>query len=128
MQAVIPINVIEASKSLMREPTRRKYGEGCQSGGPKPGYGRTLRGQDARRGKDDGMHTKEHKTQHGRSHAVGACVPELASREVKAGPGGKSDRLMVPMKPGNAGGGTGPSLKGGRKKQQTQNKEIVRWD
>ena len=38
-------------------------------------------------------------------------------REDQAGPCGKSDRPMVPPKPGNSGGGTGPWLKGRRKKQ-----------
>ena len=81
-------------------------------------YRRTLWGQVVRRGKDDGMYTKEHKTQHGISQRSGRLTPpEPAVREEQAGPCGKSDRPMVPTKPGNAGGGTGPSLKGKRKKR-----------
>ena len=85
------MNVMEASKSLMREPTRRKYGEGCQSARPKPGYGRTLWGPDARRGKDDGMHTKEHKTQHGISQRSGRVSPNRQS--VRTRPGRVGSRI-----------------------------------
>ena len=37
---------------------------------------------------------------------------QLAARERQAGPSGVAERLAVPMKPGNAGGGKGPQLKG----------------
>ena len=33
------------------------------------------------------------------------------AREGQAGPAGVADRLVVPMKPGNAGGGKGPEFK-----------------
>ena len=33
---------------------------------------------------------------------------QLATRESQAGPFGVAGRLVVPMKPGNAGGGKGP--------------------
>ena len=36
---------------------------------------------------------------------------QLAARERKAGPYGMAERLVVPMKPGNSGGGKGPRLK-----------------
>jgi hypothetical protein len=36
---------------------------------------------------------------------------QLAARERQAGPTGMAERLEVPMKPGNAGGGKGPQLK-----------------
>src|SRR5437763_10961401 len=47
-------------------------------------------------------------TQHGRSDAVRVCHPQPAAREGQAGPGRKSERPIVPTKPGNAGGGKGP--------------------
>jgi hypothetical protein len=37
--------------------------------------------------------------------------PQPASREGKAGLAGVADRLVVPKKPGNSGGGKGPELK-----------------
>jgi hypothetical protein len=36
---------------------------------------------------------------------------QLAARERKAGPFGMAERLVVPLKPGNSGGGKGPQLK-----------------
>jgi hypothetical protein len=38
-------------------------------------------------------------------------VDQLAARERKAGPFGMAERLVVPTKPGNSGGGKGPQLK-----------------
>src|ERR1019366_5230912 len=35
---------------------------------------------------------------------------QLATRESQAGPFGVAERLVVPMKPGNSGGGKGPQL------------------
>jgi hypothetical protein len=39
-------------------------------------------------------------------------VNQLATRESQAGLTGMAERLVVPMKPGNSGGGKGPQLKG----------------
>src|SRR5467141_881431 len=39
-------------------------------------------------------------------------VDQLATRERQAGPYGMAERLVVPMKPGNSGGGKEPQLKG----------------
>ena len=39
-------------------------------------------------------------------------VDQLAARERRAGPTGMTERLAVPTKPGNSGGGKGPQLKG----------------
>jgi hypothetical protein len=38
-------------------------------------------------------------------------MDQLAARERKAGLTGMAERLVVPTKPGNAGGGKGPQLK-----------------
>ena len=43
--------------------------------------------------------------------AVIAVGDQLAARERQAGPNGVTERLAVPRKPGNAGGGKGPQLK-----------------
>jgi hypothetical protein len=39
-------------------------------------------------------------------------VDQLAARERQAGPYGMTERLAVPLKPGNSGGGKEPQLKG----------------
>jgi hypothetical protein len=39
-------------------------------------------------------------------------LDQLATRERKAGLTGMAERLVVPAKPGNSGGGKGPQLKG----------------
>jgi hypothetical protein len=52
----------------------------------------------------------------------GARDPQLNSREGQAGPAGVTDRLVVPMKPGNAGGGKGPELK--ENVRRSEGKEI----
>ena len=44
--------------------------------------------------------------------AVIAVGDQPATRERQAGPSGVAERPVVPMKPGNAGGGKGPQLKG----------------
>src|SRR5712671_6500383 len=41
-----------------------------------------------------------------------AVCDQPAPRESQAGPYGVTERLAVPTKPGNAGGGKGPQLKG----------------
>ena len=38
-------------------------------------------------------------------------IDQLATRERQAGPCGVAERSVVPMKPGNVGGGKGPQLK-----------------
>ena len=50
-------------------------------------------------------------TQHGKPDAAeGHDLPPDA-REGQAGPGRVAERLVVPTKPGNAGGGKGPQFK-----------------
>jgi hypothetical protein len=39
------------------------------------------------------------------------AIGQLAARERQAGPFGVAERLVVPMKPGSAGGGKRPQLK-----------------
>ena len=52
------------------------------------------------------MHRKAHGTRE--APAVIRSRDQLATRESQAGPFGVAVRPVVPMKPGNAGGGKGP--------------------
>jgi hypothetical protein len=45
-------------------------------------------------------------------------MDQLATRERQAGPFGMAERLVVPMKPGNSGGGKEPQLKGNARSEQ----------
>jgi hypothetical protein len=49
----------------------------------------------------------------------GDCkMNQLATRERQAGPTGMAERLVLPMKPGNSGGGKGASVEGGHTKRR----------
>jgi hypothetical protein len=48
--------------------------------------------------------------QHGKPHAAGVRGSQPDAREGQAGLPGVSDRLIVPMKPGNSGGGKEPEF------------------
>jgi hypothetical protein len=106
MQAVTRVNAEQASKTLTQEPTRHEIGEGrswwnC--------YER-IRFHRSCRGSGDGMQAK------GSIHNTGSpsgdrSVDQLAARERQAGRYGMAERLAVPMKPGNSGGGKEPQLK-----------------
>jgi hypothetical protein len=51
-------------------------------------------------------------TMHNTGSPSGDCkMNQLAARERKAGPFGMAERLVVPTKPGNSGGGKGLQLK-----------------
>src|SRR6202162_4052360 len=54
--------------------------------------------------------TQGKRTQHGRPQGV-VRDDQPDAREGQAGRPGESERFIVPMKPGNAGGGTGPQFK-----------------
>ena len=99
------MNAEQASKKLMWEPTRQEDGEGrC----------RRFQGSESsrlrsHRGKGDGMSVQGNATQHGKPQRwEPASQPD--AREGQAGPCGVADRLVVPWKPGNAGGGKGPDF------------------
>jgi hypothetical protein len=78
MQAVIPMNVIEASENLMRKPTQQTSGEGQRRRGSQASS--TLR---FRRGKDDGMYRR--KTHEARETGDdGGLAPQLEAREGQA--------------------------------------------
>jgi hypothetical protein len=63
------------------------------------------------RGSGDGMQAKGTRRNTG-SPSGDRCVDQLATRERQAGLTGMAERLAVPTKPGNSGGGKGPQLKG----------------
>jgi hypothetical protein len=63
------------------------------------------------RGSGDGMHAKGTRRNTG-SPSGDRSRDQLATRERQAGPFGVAERPVVPMKPGNAGGGKGPQLEG----------------
>src|SRR5690349_3609643 len=61
------------------------------------------------RGKGDGMVVHGERSQHGKPQRwEDASQPD--AREGQAGSCGVADRLVVPTKPGNAGGGKGPDF------------------
>ena len=62
------------------------------------------------RGIGDGMQAKGTMRNTG-SPSGDRSVDQLATRERQAGPYGMAERLVVPMKPGNSGGGKGLQLK-----------------
>ena len=63
------------------------------------------------RGSGDGMQVKGIRRNTG-SPSGDCSADQLAARERRAGPTGMAERLVVPMKPGNSGGGKEPQLKG----------------
>jgi len=107
------VNAEQAPKAVMWEPTRHRHGEGRRrwaTEGVKdppheridpavpPGYWR----QHARRGDP---------RQHGKPQAARGSDPRPDAREGQAGLPGVADGLVVPAKPGNAGGGKRPEFK-----------------
>jgi len=64
-----------------------------------------------RRGSGDGMHVHGDRTQHGKPNAVTARDRQPDAREGQAGLRRVAERLVVPSKPGNAGGGKRPQFK-----------------
>jgi len=63
------------------------------------------------RGSGDGMQAKG-TIRNTRSPSGDRSVDKLPTRERQAGPTGMTERLVVPLKPGNVGGGKEPQLKG----------------
>jgi hypothetical protein len=81
-------------------------------------YERTSLHQSCR-GISDGMQAK------GTIHNTGSpsgdrASDQLATRERQAGPTGMAERLTVPLKPGNSGGGKEPQLKGNARSSEGQ--------
>ncbi len=66
------------------------------------------------RGSGDGMYTRKAYATRRPHDVVRDDQPD--AREGQAGRRGVTERFVVPMKPGNAGGGKGPQFKTRRKK------------
>src|SRR6478672_766198 len=95
----------------MREPTRQYCGEGCHRERLKPD---SIRSNDtcsrSRRGSGDGMSAQESNATR-EAPLGGEWVHQPDAREGRSGPAGVTERLVVPLKPGNSGGGKEPQLK-----------------
>src|SRR5260370_3659655 len=105
LQAVTRVNAEQSSKRTMRRSTRQPFrgrliGRGEQSKGC---------AQPLRRGSGDSMYTRK-RTQHGKPHGV-VSNDQPEAREGQAGRLGVAERFVVPLKPGNSGGGKGPQFK-----------------
>jgi hypothetical protein len=110
------VNAEQAPKAVMWEPTRHTSGEGRRRWAmgtvgidrPRersdpaipPGYWR----RHVRRGDPK---------QHGKSRSVWGSGLQPDAREGQAGPAGMADGFVVPVRPGNAGGGKGPEFEEG---------------
>jgi hypothetical protein len=99
-QAATRVNPEQASKVKLRTPTRLNNGEGRRAPGKQP----PIAPGAVRRGNGSGMR--------GRVHVQRGRPGRERGRHPRRPFGGRSDResegLVVPMKPGNAGGGKGP--------------------
>lgn len=99
-QAATRVNPEQASKVKLWTPTRLNNGEGRCAPGKKP---LTATGA-VHRGSGSGMRGRA-RTQRGRPGRARGRSPQ---RVLGARPDRASEGLVVPLKPGNSGGGTGP--------------------
>src|ERR1700675_208365 len=106
VQAVTRVNAEQASKRTMRRPTRQPFrGRLIRLGGmSKMGTPSRCAGVVAT------ACTQGKRTQHGRPQGV-VRDDQPDAREGQAGRPGESERFIVPLMPGNAGGGKGPQFK-----------------
>jgi hypothetical protein len=105
LQAVTIVNAVQAPKRVMQEPTRRESREGRRR------WEMSEQSHRSCRGIGDGMQTKGTRRNTG-SPSGDRSQGQPATRKRQAGPSGVTERPVVPRKPGNAGGGKGPQLKG----------------
>jgi len=105
VQAATRVNAEQASKMSMCRPTRRPFrGRLTRLGEMSEEYAQPLH-----RGSGGSMYTRK-------AHATreAQCVirdDQPDAREGQAGRTGVAERSVVPLKPGNAGGGKGPQFK-----------------
>ncbi len=113
-QAATRVNAEQASKVKMWEPTRQYIGEGRRCWEKGNGWNRPSHER------SDPMVPPGYWQRHVDKREMsatrealfgGGCVLQPDSREGQAGPIGVADRLEVPLKPGNSGGGKGPEFK-----------------
>ena len=106
-QAVTRVNAEQASKRVMWEPTRLSNGEGQRRWGRRT----SKRTQRSHRGSGDGMLTGGGTTKHGKPQRWRRVTANRKPARDRPGRAGVAERLVVPSKPGNAGGGKGPQFK-----------------
>src|SRR5215475_13495443 len=100
------VNAVQAPKRVMQELTRRESREGRSLW-----ESTSEQSHWSCRGIGDGMQTQA--TRRNTGSPSGDCGwDQPATRERQAGLSGVAERLAVPRKPGNAGGGKGPQLEG----------------
>ena len=106
VQAVTRVNAEQASKRTMRRPTRQPFPGKADTAGMNertvtPGRCAGVVATACTQGKP---------TQHGKPQGV-VSDDQPESREGQAGRRGVAEGFVVPLKPGNAGGGKGPQFK-----------------
>ena len=108
------MNAEQTSKRLMQEPSAPVSGKADGDG-----MVRANKFHQTCRGIGDGMQAKGTRRNTG-SPSGDRSRDQLAARERQAGPYGVAERLAVPMKPGNSGGGKEPQLKGNARSNEGQ--------
>ena len=104
VQAATRVNAEQASKTTMCRPTRRPFrGRLIRPGEMSDEYARPLH-----RGSGGSMYTRK---AHATRETPTRDQDQPDAREGQAGRAGVAERLVVPLKPGNAGGGKGPQFK-----------------
>src|SRR5882724_10008553 len=105
VQAVTRVNAEQASKRTMRRPTRRPFrGRLIRLGEVSEAVPRRCAGVVVT------ACTQGKRTQHGKPQSV-VSEDQPEAREGQAGRLGVAERFVVPLKPGNSGGGKGPQFK-----------------
>src|SRR5438477_7256594 len=105
VQAATRVNAEQASKMSMCRPTRRPFrGRLTRLGELSEEYAQPLH-----RGSGGSMYTR--KARATREAPMCDQDDQPDAREGQAGRSGVAERPVVPMKPGNAGGGKGPQFK-----------------
>jgi hypothetical protein len=105
VQAATQVNAEQASKRTPCRPTRLVYrGRLIWPGETSEDDARLLH-----RGTGGGMYTRKAHATREAPRRGGDDQPD--AREGQAGRHGVAERLVVPVKPGNAGGGKGPQFK-----------------
>ena len=102
MQAETRVNVEQASKRVMRKPTRLRFGEGRRP----PGQTSDIRLEDSA-GVVTSACMQEEVVRNTGSPCGGERDAQPAAREGQAGPCRVAERPVVARKPGNAGGAKG---------------------
>jgi hypothetical protein len=113
-QAVTRVNAEQASKRVMRRPTRLNNGEGCHHGVQRSCAEEAKSTSDQapwlRRGNGDGMHTQEDVRNTGLPRRCGRVTRNRTPRGIGRA-GEVAERFVVATKPGNSGGAKGPQFK-----------------